>query len=101
MKATDTAKATGTVTTADPVTATASSGPSVVTHVSSRSGMQARFTTSGALRRLEVDDRSLLLYPADELEAGPANLYLRIRRDDYAEAVALVGPGSGSTVSWG
>ena len=100
MKATDTAKATGTVTTADPVTATASSGPSAVNHVSSRSGMQARFTTSGALRRLEVDDRSLLLYPADELEAGPANLYLRIRRDDDAEAVALVGPGSGSTVSW-
>ena len=41
-----------------------------------------------------------LMYPADELEAGPANLYLRIRHDDKAEAVALVGPGSASTVSW-
>ena len=69
--------------------------------VSSRSGVRAQFTTSGALHRLEVDDRSLLMYPADELEAGPANLYLRIRREDGAEAVALTGPGSASTVSFG
>jgi 1,2-beta-oligoglucan phosphorylase len=62
--------------------------------------MRAQFTTSGVLRRLEVGDRSLLMYPADELEAGPANLYLRIRHDDQAEAMALVGPGSASTVSW-
>src|SRR5450631_9762 len=63
--------------------------------------MAAQFTTSGALHRLEVGDRSLLMYPADELEAGPANLYLRIRREDGAEAVALTGPGSASTVSFG
>ena len=62
--------------------------------------MQAQFTTSGVLRRLDVGDRSLLMYPADELEAGPANLYLRIRGEEGAEAVALVGPGSASTVSW-
>ena len=40
------------------------------------------------------------MYPADELEAGPANLYLRIRGEEGAEAVAMSGPGSGSTVSW-
>ena len=62
--------------------------------------MQAQFTTSGVLRRLDVGDRSLLMYPADELEAGPANLYLRIRGDAGAESVAMTGPGSGSTVSW-
>ena len=67
---------------------------------SSASGIEARFTTSGVLRRLDVGDRSLLLYPADELEAGPANLYLRIRGDECAEAAALLGPGSGSEVSW-
>jgi cellobiose phosphorylase len=71
-----------------------------VNRVSSRSGMQAQFTTSGVLRRLEVDERSLLMYPADELEAGPANLYLRIRREDDTEAVALIGPGSASMVGW-
>jgi len=67
---------------------------------SSPSGIEARFTTSGVLRRLDVGDRSLMMYPADELEAGPANLYLRIRGDEGAEAVAMLGPGSGSTVGW-
>jgi len=62
--------------------------------------MRAQFTTSGVLRRLDVGDRSLLMYPADELEAGPANLYLRVRGDEGAEAMAMLGPGSGSTVSW-
>ena len=68
--------------------------------VSSPSGIRAEFTTSGVMRRLDVGDRSLLMYPADELEAGPANLYLRIRGDAGAKSVALIGPGSGSTVSW-
>ena len=57
-------------------------------------------TTSGVLRRLDVGDRSLLMYPADELEAGPANLYLRIRGAAGAKSLAMTGPGSGSTVSW-
>lgn len=68
--------------------------------VSSRSGIKAQFTTSGVLQRLDVGDRSILLYPADELEAGPANLYLRVRGYDGYEAAALLGPGSPSTVSW-
>jgi len=68
--------------------------------VGSRSGIQAQFTTCAVLRRLDVDDLSLLMYPADELEAGPANLYLRVRGEHRAEAVALLGPGSASTVSW-
>ena len=75
-------------------------GPSRMGCVSSPSGIEAKFTTSGVLRRLDVGDRSLLMYPADELEAGPANLYLRIRGDAGAKSVALIGPGSGSTVSW-
>jgi len=74
--------------------------PSVANCVSSRSGMRAQFTSSGLLRRLDVGDRSLLMYPAEELEAGPANLYLRIRHDEGAESVALLGPGSAGTVSW-
>jgi cellobiose phosphorylase len=62
--------------------------------------VRAQFTTSGVLHRLEVGNLSLLMYPADELEAGPANLYLRIRGQDSTQVVALIGPGSGSTVSW-
>jgi len=68
--------------------------------VGSPSGIRAEFTTGGVLRRLDVGERSLLMYPADELESGPANLYMRIRKDEGAEAVALIGPGSASTVSW-
>ncbi|HVS06829.1 MAG TPA: hypothetical protein VHK65_11790 [Candidatus Dormibacteraeota bacterium] len=75
--------------------------PPVPGSVSSRSGISAHFTSSGNLRRLDAGDRSILLYPADELEAGPANLYLRLRGDHDCEAVALLGPGSPSTVSWG
>ncbi|HEX7554482.1 MAG TPA: hypothetical protein VF378_13085, partial [Geothrix sp.] len=74
--------------------------PSAAGCFSSRSGVRAQFTTSGVLHRLEVGNRSLLMYPADELEAGPANLHLRIRGEDRAQAVALIGPGSGSTVRW-
>ena len=62
--------------------------------------MQAQFTTSGVLRRLDVDERSLLMYPADELEAGPANLFLRIWDEAGVEAAAMLGPGTGSNVSW-
>ncbi len=40
------------------------------------------------------------MYPAGELEAGPANLYLRIRGDQGVEAMAMLGPGSASTVRW-
>jgi cellobiose phosphorylase len=68
--------------------------------VRSRSGMEAMFTSSGVLHRLAVGDRSLLLYPADELEAGPANLYLRIRGPVGVQETALLGPGSDSSVSW-
>jgi len=68
--------------------------------VSSPSGIRAEFTRSGVLRRLAVGDRSLLMYPAGELEAGPANLYLRIRGDAGTDSVAMMGPGSSSTVGW-
>jgi CRISPR-associated protein Csx3 len=53
------------------------------------------------LRRFDAGERSLLVYPADELEAGPANLYLRVRGREVCEAVPLLGPGSPSEVGWG
>jgi CRISPR-associated protein Csx3 len=41
------------------------------------------------------------MYPADELEAGPANLYLRVRDgSEGTTAMALLGPGSASSISW-
>lgn len=61
--------------------------------------MSAAFTSSGGLRRLEVDGRSLLLYPAAELEAGPANIYLRLK-GDAIEALGILSPESSAHVHW-
>jgi CRISPR-associated protein Csx3 len=60
--------------------------------------MKAWLSDSVALRRLDIGSCSVLLYPADELEAGPANLFLRRRTAAGREVVALLGPGSPSTV---
>ena len=59
--------------------------------------MSADFSSSGTIRRLEVDGLSLLLYPASELETGPANIYLRLKGPQI-RAAALLGPHSGSYV---
>ncbi|GAA1391471.1 hypothetical protein [Luteococcus peritonei] len=54
-----------------------------------------RTTSSGALQQLEVDGLSLLLYPATELESGPANLWLRRREDGRVQELRpLTGPAS-------
>ena len=56
--------------------------------------MTAWFTEGSVLRRLDVGERSILLYPADELESGPANLFLRRRSAAGRDVCALLGPGS-------
>ena len=65
----------------------------------SPSGIRAQFTTSGTLRRLEVAGRSILLYPADDLEAGPANLYLRLK-GPVVETTPMLGPQAGGSLQW-
>jgi 1,2-beta-oligoglucan phosphorylase len=66
--------------------------------LASPSGVSAWFTESSVLRRLDIGTRSILLYPADELEPGPANLFLRRRSTAGREVTALLGPGSPSSV---
>jgi len=56
--------------------------------------MSAWFTEGSVLRRLDVGELSILLYPADELEPGPANLFLRRRSATGRDVCALLGPGS-------
>lgn len=68
-------------------------------HLASPSGLDAWFTGSAVLRRLDIGPCSVLLYPADELEPGPANLFLRRSSPTGREVVALLGPGSPSSVS--
>ena len=59
--------------------------------------IRADVTSAGALAGLWADELSLLLYPASELEAGPAQLWLRLRGDAIT-AHPLTGPASGSEV---
>ena len=62
--------------------------------------MRAQFTTTGSLRRLEVAGQSILLYPGDELEAGPANVYLRLKMGPVIQATALLGPQASGRLRW-
>ena len=45
----------------------------------SASGLGAEFNANGSLRRLDCGSVSVLLFVGNELEGGPANLYLRQR----------------------
>jgi cellobiose phosphorylase len=56
--------------------------------------MSAWFTEGAVLRRLDAGELSILLYPADELEPGPANLFLRRRSAAGRDVCSLLGPGS-------
>ncbi|GIH20460.1 GH36-type glycosyl hydrolase domain-containing protein [Rugosimonospora africana] len=68
--------------------------------LSSPSGMTASFTAAGCLSTLEVDGVWLLMYPATQLEPGPANLWLRRHAAGGVEWTPLLGPASPSTVAW-
>jgi CRISPR-associated protein Csx3 len=62
--------------------------------------VRAVFTDSACLARLDAGGVSLLQYPATELEAGPANLWLRRHDAGSVAVVPLLGPGSPSSVAW-
>jgi cellobiose phosphorylase len=63
--------------------------------LSSRSGLRAAINANGSLRRFDCDSISLLLFPGNELEGGPANLYLR-HYGQTLQCLPLLGPGSRS-----
>ncbi|MBA3020921.1 hypothetical protein [Propionicimonas sp.] len=61
--------------------------------------LSAELTSTGGLRRFDVDGLSLLQYPASELEPGVGGLWVRRLRPDGTAAVQpLIGPNSGSRV---
>ncbi len=49
----------------------------IVTRLSSPSGLQTEINANGSLRRFDCDGIALLLFLGNEMEGGPANLYLR------------------------
>jgi hypothetical protein len=61
--------------------------------LSSRSGLCVEVNANGSLRRFDYEAISLLLFPGNEIEGGPANLYLRCRIAAIAcEWTPLLGP---------
>lgn len=59
----------------------------------SRSELSVEATSNGAIRRFDCGRIALNLFVGNELEGGPANLYLR-RRSQAIESIPLLGPGS-------
>ena len=74
--------------------------PAHVRELRSSAGVRALFTQSAALRRLDAGENSVLMYPGDDAEAGPANLYLRVRGAEGVAVTAMLGPASPGTVGW-
>jgi len=61
--------------------------------LSGYSGLTAEINANGSLRRFDCGGISLLLFVGNELEGGPANLYLR-RLGGSVECMPLLGPQS-------
>jgi cellobiose phosphorylase len=61
--------------------------------LSGHAGLSAEINANGSLRRFDCGDISLSLFVGNELEGGPANLYLRMLGDD-ARCIPLLGPQS-------
>jgi len=66
--------------------------------LSSLSGLRATLNGNGSLRRLDCGAIALALFVGNEIEGGPANLYLR-RHADRIEWIPLLGPSSPTSFS--
>ena len=67
-----------------------------ILRLSSRSGLRAEINANGSLRRFDCESICLPLFVGNELDGGPANLYLR-RHADTVEWTPLLGPTSRTT----
>lgn len=61
--------------------------------VTSQSGLRFEFNANGSIRRMDHGDIMINMYLGNEVEGGPANLYLR-RLGSPVEAIPLLGPRS-------
>ena len=59
----------------------------------SPSGFKIELNANGSIRRMDCGDIMLNLFPGNEVEGGPANIYLR-RKGETVEAIPLLGPNS-------
>jgi 1,2-beta-oligoglucan phosphorylase len=65
--------------------------------LASPSGLTVQVNANGSIRRLDYGDIMLNLFLGNELEGGPANLYLR-RLGEPVVAIPLLGPRSPAKV---
>jgi 1,2-beta-oligoglucan phosphorylase len=61
--------------------------------LASRSGLSCEINANGSLRRMSCGDTTINLFLGNEVEGGPANLYLR-RRRGALQYIELLGPRS-------
>ena len=47
---------------------------------------------TGSVRRMDCEDILINLFPTNAVEAGPCNVYLRVRQEDGVEVIPLLGP---------
>ena len=66
-------------------------------NLKSASGLTAQMNANGSIRRMTHGGILLNLFLGNEVEGGPANIYLR-RHGDEVDATALIGPRGGSVV---
>ena len=60
--------------------------------LSNDSGLRIELLANGAIRRMDCHDVLLNLFPGNEVEGGPANLWLRLHNAHGVDAVPLLGP---------
>src|ERR671933_3083918 len=66
-------------------------------HIISPAGLQVQVHANGSIRRMDHRDILLNLFLGNEIEGGPANLFLR-RHGEEVEGVPLLGPRSAAAV---
>ncbi|HEX2492413.1 MAG TPA: hypothetical protein VHK24_01470, partial [Steroidobacter sp.] len=62
--------------------------------LNSPSGASVWINANGSLRRFDCGAITVNLFPGNEMEGGPANVWLRSRRNGMLEVVPLLGPAS-------
>ncbi|BBU64253.1 hypothetical protein MSC49_41880 (plasmid) [Methylosinus sp. C49] len=77
----------------------ASPAPTSPRLLTSESGLTVEANANGSIRRMRRNGVLLNLFLGNEVEGGPANIYLR-RHDDGGDAIGLLGPRSGEAAQF-
>ncbi|MEN9975219.1 MAG: hypothetical protein RLZZ282_1225, partial [Verrucomicrobiota bacterium] len=62
--------------------------------IASPSGLSVELNANGSIRRMDHGDIMLNVFLANEVEGGPANIYLRLHEGAQVTSIPLLGPAS-------